>query len=318
MEEIKDQLSWTSFYSEAKKRIRSPNKVKEYNRLIAHSENFFIVAGYGALTPGYVLIITKEFMPSFGMIQKKNLKELNFLISVIKRVFIKKLNKNLVIFEHGMCACIGGLDRAHLHCMAIPKNASQKLLLSSINKTLYDRKIGIKHVSFNGYKLENLHDINQLFDDQELNLKEKISRQNKLNLKDNSNITVEGKISNIDDIKDLPHQKWPLITHKHINKGGHYVYFNSFKRNTSFLTTKNFTTQFGREVSYNLILKTDKKFQKIDYSLKKKFPNLEVWRWQNFKFDENILLTMKQVSEGLIQERKNSKKFLRYKIEIFN
>ena len=42
MEEIKDQLSWTSFYSEAKKRIRSPNKVKEYNRLIAHSENFFI------------------------------------------------------------------------------------------------------------------------------------------------------------------------------------------------------------------------------------------------------------------------------------
>ena len=228
MKEIKDQLSWSSFYDDAKNRAHSPVQVKEYNRLIAHSEKFFVIAGYGAFTPGYVLIITKEFIPSFGMVDKKDLNELNFLIKTIKVIFKKKFNKNLVIFEHGMCACIGGLDRAHLHCMTIPKNISKKLLQDSINKTLYDRKIGINYVSFNGYKLENLHDINQLFDDKELNLNQKKKNQKKVNLKDKVDIIVNGKILSINDIKDLPVQKWPKITNKHINKGGHYVYFNSF------------------------------------------------------------------------------------------
>lgn len=84
-------------------------------------------------------------------------------------------------------------------------------------------------------------------------------------------IIVDGKILNINNLKDLPYKKWPFITYDHINKGRHYVYFNSFDKNTSFLTTKNITTQFGREVIYNLILKKDKQFQKINTNLKKNF-----------------------------------------------
>ena len=68
---------------------------------------------------------------------------------------------------------------------------------------------------------------------------------------------------------------------------------------------------------YNLILKKDKKFQKINLNLKKKFPDLEIWRWQHFKFYKNILLTMKKMSEGFIKEQKNSQQFLKYKIEVF-
>ena len=106
-----------------------------------------------------------------------------------------------------MC-CIGGLDRAHLHCMTIPKNTSKKLLQDSINKTLYNRKIGINSISFNGYKLENLHDINQLFDDKELNLNQKKQSQKKTNLQDDVDIIINGKILSINDIKDLPVQKY--------------------------------------------------------------------------------------------------------------
>ena len=40
----------------------------------------------------------------------------------------------------GMCACIGGLDRAHLHLMGIPINTSTKDLKKSINKVLFKRK----------------------------------------------------------------------------------------------------------------------------------------------------------------------------------
>ena len=58
----KDQLSWEKFYEESQSRISLPKKVKEYNRLVAHTKNFFIISGYGAFTPGYLLIISKDFL----------------------------------------------------------------------------------------------------------------------------------------------------------------------------------------------------------------------------------------------------------------
>ena len=47
---LKDQLSWDEFYKKGIKRKSVPKKVKEFNRLVAHSKNFFIIAGYGAFT----------------------------------------------------------------------------------------------------------------------------------------------------------------------------------------------------------------------------------------------------------------------------
>ena len=38
----------------------------------------------------------------------------------------KEYKKKSVIFEHGMCACIGGLDRAHLHVMSVNDKTSEK------------------------------------------------------------------------------------------------------------------------------------------------------------------------------------------------
>ena len=66
--EFKDQLSWEEFLKESSKNLII-TKVKPFNRLIAHSKNLFIIAGYGAFTKEHVLIITKEFIPSFGLIK---------------------------------------------------------------------------------------------------------------------------------------------------------------------------------------------------------------------------------------------------------
>ena len=63
--ELKDQLSWEEFLKKSPKNDII-TRVKPFNRLIAHSKNLFIIAGYGAFTKGYVLIITKDFIPSFG------------------------------------------------------------------------------------------------------------------------------------------------------------------------------------------------------------------------------------------------------------
>ena len=116
----KDQLSWEEFYNECKDRTSLPNKINEFNRLVAHTKNFFIISGYGAFTPGYLLIISKDFLPSFGLVENDQLNELDFLLKLTKETINNELNRNSVIFEHGMCACIGGLDRAHIYIMSIP------------------------------------------------------------------------------------------------------------------------------------------------------------------------------------------------------
>ena len=121
--DLKDQLSWSEFLKiSSKKKVIS--EVKAFNRLIAHSKNLFIIAGYGAFTKGYVLIITKDFLPSYGLVERDILEELNFLVKLLKNQIKNKYNRNTVVFEHGMCACVGGLDRAHVHIMSIDKNST--------------------------------------------------------------------------------------------------------------------------------------------------------------------------------------------------
>ena len=73
---IKDQLSWEEFYRVSKGLKSNPKKVTAFNRLIAHSKNFFIISGYGAFTPGYTLIITKDFIPSYGLVENTKLEVL--------------------------------------------------------------------------------------------------------------------------------------------------------------------------------------------------------------------------------------------------
>ncbi len=281
---IKDQLSWREFLKYSSD-VGNISEVKEYNRLIAHTKNLFIVAGYGAFTKGYVLIVTKEFIPSFGLVTDDVVNELNFLIKLFKSYNKKKYNRSSAIFEHGMCACIGGLDRAHVHIMSINKDSSDKSLSNSIEKVLYDRKAGIEYIKFGKYKLENFHDINQFFED---------AKEEK-----NHEYEIVGKIFNIHDVKNLDVDEWPLVTLKHINKGGHYVYFRSEFSKSSFLTTKNFQTQFGRQVVYENELGLCDNFKSEIHNKIKNQKHFELWRWQNYLFEKNIIETVNKSKQDL-------------------
>ena len=235
--------------------------------------------------------------------EKENLEELNFMIEISKTVIKKKYNRNSVIFEHGMCACIGGLDRAHLHIMSIANESSADSLTNAINITLYDRKAGIEYIKYKDYKLENLHDINQLFDDKE-------------NFK-NNDVQIVGEILDIKKIKDLPEKEWPKVTFEHINKGGHYVYFKSDFEDASFLTTHNFQTQFGRQVVYNNEKELNKSFKDEVVNLQKDNSFLEVWKWQNCMFNENILDTIIKTKSGLNNLKSEfEEKFKKFDVQI--
>ena len=284
---MKDQLSWEEFYKEASNRVLIPNKVNEFNRLVAHSKNFFLISGYGAFTPGYLLIVSKDFLPSFGLVEEDQLDELNFLIRIIKKNIEIELDRKSVVFEHGMCACIGGLDRAHIHIMSVPKTSNEKSFTDSIDAVLYNRKAGIEYIEYNNYKLQNIHDINHIYEDVVINKDKK------------EEFKVVGNILKIDDLKNLSANQWPLITLNHIKKGGHYVYFKSDFENSSFLTTKNFQTQFGREVVFQNELLLNKIFKKEVDDFKNKNQHLEIWRWQHYKFEKDILESMKISQKGL-------------------
>ena len=274
---IKDQLSWEEFLKKSLKN-KKIYKVEPFNRLIAHSKNLFVISGYGAFTKGYLIIITKDYLPSFGLIEDDQIEELNFMIKICKKSIQEEYKKKTVIFEHGMCACVGGLDRAHLHMMSINKRSNNDTLKISINKSLFMRKAGIKSITFNRHKLQNIHDINQLYDEA---------------LKDNKTYHIEGKLLKINDIKNLDHNSWPKITFDHISKGGHYVYFKSDYDDASFLTTNNFQTQLGREIVFHNEMFVDKSFAKnMDNLNQNKF--LNTWQWQNFMFEKNIIETIEK------------------------
>tara|TARA_B110000037_G_scaffold219882_1_gene286047 strand:- start:1 stop:915 length:915 start_codon:yes stop_codon:yes gene_type:complete len=282
-----DQLSWEEFYKESKNRTSIPNKVNKFNRLVAHTKNFFIISGYGAFTPGYLLIISKDFLPSFGLVEESQLNELNFVIKLVKETISQQLDRNSVVFEHGMCACIGGLDRAHIHIMSVPKETNKKNILDAIDLTLYNRKAGIEYIEHKNYKLQNLHDINHIYEDL-------ITKK-----ENNDEFKIVGKLLKIKDIQNLSVQKWPLITLKHIQKGGHYVYFKSDFEISSFLTTNNFETQFGREVVYQNELILNNQFKSEVEDLKNENQHLNVWQWQNYIFEKDILHSMKIAKTGL-------------------
>ena len=163
-----DVLSWERFYNNSKKRNSYPPKETDlFNRLVAHSKNFFAISAIGPFTEGYLLIITKKLLSSFALIEDDKIDEMNWFIKSIAKAIEETYSRNTVIFEHGMCACVGGLDRAHLHLMTIDKKISNQTLINSINKVLYKRKAGIEYVEYNGYRLENIHDINQIMNSNE-------------------------------------------------------------------------------------------------------------------------------------------------------
>ena len=287
-----DQLSWDEFYKEGKNRTVLPKKIKPFNRLVAHTKNFFIISGYGAFTPGYLLIVSKDFLPSFGLVENNQLDELNFMIKIIKETIKSELNRNSVVFEHGMCACIGGLDRAHILIMSVPFQTNRKTLTDAINLVLYNREAGIEYIEYNKYKLQNIHDISHIYDSI-------ISKKDK-----DKDFKIVGKLFKIKDIKNLSVENWPLVTLSHIKKGGHYVYFQSDFESASFLTTNNFETQFGREVVFQNELKLNNKFKKNVLDLEKKNNNLNVWRWQHYTFEKEILSSMKIAKTGLNKLKK--------------
>ncbi len=273
---IQDALSWDLFLNGSKKRSSyPPKKIDLVNRLVCYTENFFVVGAIGAFVPGYLMVISKKLISSYALLEKKELDEFYWLTDQISKSIEKTYKKKVVLFEHGMCACVGGLDRAHLHIMPIDESSTDKNIVDAVNRVLSNRKAGINFVEFNNHKFENIHDINQIIESG-----------------DKSKYKINGKLLKFEDLQNLDFQNWPLSALDHVKKGGHYIFFKSPSKFSSFLTTENFQTQFGREVVYEILMKKNFDFKKKTDQILKKNVYTNVWRWQEYFFNENIYKTM--------------------------
>ena len=294
---IKDQLAWDGFFDESSKReTYPPKKIELFNRLVAYTNNFFLIAATGAFTPGYLMLITKKLIPSHSMIEEKHVDELKWLIEVISKAISKTYKKETVTFEHGNCACLGGLDRAHLHIMTINEKADNDLIKECINKTLINRMAGISSVEINGHKLENIHDITEI-----------------MNSSDSNSYKVNGKQLVYEDIcSDFDINNWPISTKKHVQNNGQYVYFKTNSPSTSFLTNKNFQTQLGRQIVFEIEKETNSDIKKINKEILKKNIYANIWKWQEFSFKENMLKTMNDLILELLNIKNDKFKFFTF------
>jgi len=296
-DQINDALSWDLFFNGSIERSSYPPKqINLVNRLVCHTNNFFVIGAIGAFVPGYLMIVSKKLISSYALLEENELEEFYWLKDKISKSIENTYKKKVVIFEHGMCACVGGLDRAHLHIMPIDESTTDLNIVNAVNSVLNNRKAGINYVEFSGHKFENIHDINQIISSSE-----------------KSNYKINGKLLKYEDLKNLNFQNWPLSALDHVKKGGHYIYFKSSSKNSSFLTTENFQTQFGREVVYEILRETNIDFKKKTDQILRKNAYANVWQWQEYAYKENIYQTMLD----LIPELNNNNLGNNYKFTTF-
>ena len=295
-----DVLAWDLFYQGSKKRNKYvPNASTLDNRLIFETKNLFVVAGLGSFVPGYFLIITKSPYTSFAQLDNNEFEEYNWLVDRLSEKIGVFYKKNTAIFEHGMCACAGGLDHAHVHVMPAPNNGIEKIFNDSVNNVLRKRAAGINKIEYKNNIFNNVHDISTI-----------ISFNDNYKVVDGSLLKIENLKNSKINFKDKRDEL--LLKQQYIN-------FNLYNKNLGFCTDHYLGTQFGREMLYEFYLQSDEKIKDTFNQLSRSNPTKLIWRWQDYMFEDNIIKTMNDFSlnykDFFNEEESNKYKFVNHVIK---
>jgi diadenosine tetraphosphate (Ap4A) HIT family hydrolase len=275
-----DVLAWDLFFKGSKKRNNSVPKLSTLdNRLIFETKNLFVVAGLGSFVPGYYLIITKSPYTSFAQLNDDEHEEYSWLIEKLSKKISYIYRKNSAIFEHGMCACAGGLDHAHVHIMPAPNDGIEKIFDQSVNNVLRKRAAGINKIEFKNNIFNNVHDISTI-----------------INFNDSYKI-IDGSLLKIEDLKknkiSFKDKRSELLLKQQ------YINFYLYEKSLGFCTDHYLGTQFGREMVYEFYLQSDEKVKNEFNQLSRSNPAKLIWRWQDYMFEDNIIKTMNDFSQNV-------------------
>lgn len=239
-----ERLSWPRFLSGAYQ-----------DELICTTDNFFVISGYGAFVPGYILIVAKQPYRSLSVLNDSNYHELKWLTELMTRLVSKCYGKPVALFEHGMCGCTDS-DNAHLHIFPISCQVTAEDVKAAIDRVLDNRGIGITD------------EIDQAL------------RRPFRSAKSNQEVWTFEHMPKL-SIDSYPQQCRTLHN---------YIYFRTPFSDASFLTDANFGSQVGREIVFELENKCNIELKEMNPRFENNQGKL-LWRWQDFMFEENVLKT---------------------------
>ena len=106
--------------------IKKFHSIDFYNRKLYETESFAVIPSLGSIVEGWLLIIPKKEIISYGYLQSTALYyELESLIASVGG-FVRELYGNFVLFENGACCqnkLVGcGVDYAHIHIVPTEYN----------------------------------------------------------------------------------------------------------------------------------------------------------------------------------------------------
>lgn len=92
--------------------------------LLEETESFVVMPGVGSLTRGYVMVVPREHVLSFGHLPLGLERELDELVASVEEWQARTYERPTILFEHGPATFTerGGscTDHAHLHVVPVP------------------------------------------------------------------------------------------------------------------------------------------------------------------------------------------------------
>jgi diadenosine tetraphosphate (Ap4A) HIT family hydrolase len=94
--------------------------------ILKETDNFVAMPSIGALMPGYLLVLPRQHLLSFGHIPATHDAELQVLLQTMERWLMATYSASVIFFEHGPTSFTkrGGscTDHAHLHLAPVPSH----------------------------------------------------------------------------------------------------------------------------------------------------------------------------------------------------
>jgi len=108
--------------------------------VLKETDNFLVLPNIGSLMPGYLMIIPRQHILSFGLLAREYDQELHELLESVEN-WQKLLFGSYLIFEHGPVTCDFGAsccDHAHLHVAPVPPKTD---LVSVLYRDFFPMKV---------------------------------------------------------------------------------------------------------------------------------------------------------------------------------
>ena len=115
---------------------------RKLGNILYETKNFYLKLGYGIITAGHIMIVSKQHLPCFGALQNKNhIKEFEELINKTCDYLKQTFNSNdIIMCEYGGC----GQSVFHSHLHLIPATSNFKQIFHK-NQNLLDNKYIYKY-----------------------------------------------------------------------------------------------------------------------------------------------------------------------------